>query len=78
MAKKVKLWGYRCQRCSHEWLPRGTSEPKVCPTCKSPYWDRPRKQPTDQDNSGRSKENGQVITASGSEKGATRKPAKPK
>lgn len=41
---KVKLWGYRCLRCEHEWLPRDKSQqPKVCPKCKSPYWDTPRK-----------------------------------
>lgn len=40
---KVKLWGYRCERCDHEWLPRDKSkDPKVCPKCKSPYWDTPR------------------------------------
>lgn len=41
---KVPLMGYRCQRCGHEWLPRKNSknEPKVCPKCKSPYWNRPR------------------------------------
>jgi DNA-directed RNA polymerase subunit RPC12/RpoP len=39
--------GYRCERCSHEWVPRDfNSEPRVCPKCKSPYWDRPRKQTT--------------------------------
>lgn len=43
MAKKVQLWGYRCERCGHEWLPREKDrDPKVCPKCKSPYWDRPR------------------------------------
>lgn len=41
---RVKLWGYRCERCSHEWLPRAkTNTPIVCPKCKSPYWDTPRK-----------------------------------
>jgi rRNA maturation endonuclease Nob1 len=40
---KVKLWGYRCERCGHEWLPRKGEEPKVCPKCKSPYWNTPRK-----------------------------------
>jgi DNA-directed RNA polymerase subunit RPC12/RpoP len=41
---KVKLWGYRCERCNHEWLPRDKDqEPRVCPKCKSPYWNRPRK-----------------------------------
>lgn len=40
---KVQIWGYRCERCGHEWVPRDKGqEPKVCPHCKSPYWDRPR------------------------------------
>ena len=43
---KVKLDGYRCDRCEHEWLPRDKSQdPKVCPTCKSPYWNTPRRAP---------------------------------
>lgn len=44
MAKKVMITilGYRCERCSHEWAPRRDVEPRVCPKCKSPYWDRPR------------------------------------
>ena len=38
---------YRCERCIHEWIPRDAEqEPSVCPKCKSPYWDRPRKTPT--------------------------------
>jgi hypothetical protein len=52
---KVTAWGYRCLRCEHEWIPRGldqapgkrppdqAEEPRVCPKCKSPYWNRPRK-----------------------------------
>lgn len=43
MTKKVKLLGYRCLRCEHEWLPRINGEPKVCPRCKSPYWNIPKK-----------------------------------
>jgi DNA-directed RNA polymerase subunit RPC12/RpoP len=40
---KVQIWGYRCERCRHEWVPRDKDQdPKVCPHCKSPYWDRPR------------------------------------
>ena len=41
----ITVMGYRCERCSHEWIPRGESkqEPATCPKCKSPYWDRPRK-----------------------------------
>jgi predicted Zn-ribbon and HTH transcriptional regulator len=46
MAKvPITVMGYRCERCGHEWVPRGEVdiEPRVCPKCKSPYWDRARK-----------------------------------
>ena len=33
------LPGFRC-RCGHEWLPRDTERPHVCPKCKSPRWDK--------------------------------------
>src|ERR1700685_4374804 len=40
---KVQLWGYRCERCGYEWLPRKSEQqPRTCPSCRSPYWDRPR------------------------------------
>jgi len=37
---------YNCLRCKdgHEWIPRTDEFPKVCPKCKSPYWNVPRKQ----------------------------------
>lgn len=39
----VQVMGYRCERCSHVWVPRkSTDRPKICPKCKSPYWDRER------------------------------------
>lgn len=39
---RVMLLGCRC-RCGHEWLPREATEtPRVCPKCKSPYWDKPK------------------------------------
>lgn len=42
--KKVTVWAYVCERCEHEWIPRNTeNEPRVCPKCKSPYWNRPRR-----------------------------------
>jgi predicted Zn-ribbon and HTH transcriptional regulator len=41
---KVTLVGYRCERCGHEWVPREKGqEPRVCPKCKSPYWNMPRR-----------------------------------
>ncbi len=40
----ITLMGYRCERCSYEWVPRSTTEvPRVCSRCKSPYWNRPRR-----------------------------------
>ena len=39
----ILLPGCRC-RCGHEWLPRDKADkPRVCPACKSPNWDRPKK-----------------------------------
>lgn len=41
----ITVLGYQCERCRHEWLPRDEKkEPKVCPKCKSPYWNVPKKQ----------------------------------
>ena len=43
----ITVLGYHCDRCGHEWIPRDRdfdTEPKACPKCKSPYWNRPHKQ----------------------------------
>jgi len=43
---KITVWGFRCGRCKYEWVPRdpdSKDEPKFCPSCKSPYWNKPRK-----------------------------------
>ena len=46
---KIQLWGWLCERCGHKWVPRDMEGepdgPRVCPKCKSPYWNRPRKTP---------------------------------
>ena len=41
----ITVMGYRCERCGHEWIPRGPAEeePRVCPKCRSPWWNKPRK-----------------------------------
>src|SRR5436190_7512759 len=40
----ITVMGYRCERCNHEWIPRDAeTEPRVCPKCKSPYWNTPRR-----------------------------------
>lgn len=50
--KKI-INAFKCLRCSHEWIPRvgmeellGTikEKPRICPNCKSAYWDIPRKE----------------------------------
>lgn len=54
----IKETGYRCERCGHEWVPRGPRKenrpagslaedvlPALCPKCKSPYWQTKRKPP---------------------------------
>ena len=40
-----RVMAYRCDRCKNEWLPRkiGARLPTVCPSCKSPYWNKLRK-----------------------------------
>lgn len=41
----ITVMGYLCERCGHQWVPRDpTQEPKVCPECKTPYWNKPKKQ----------------------------------
>jgi predicted Zn-ribbon and HTH transcriptional regulator len=40
---QLTIWGWHCERCGHEWVPRKEDEhPRVCPKCKSPYWDKPK------------------------------------
>jgi rubredoxin len=52
----LRVPGYRCERCGHEWqargprkenLPRGTDpedvKPKLCPKCKSAHWETPKR-----------------------------------
>lgn len=40
---EITLKGYLCDRCGHKWVPREDEIPRVCPKCKSPYWNIPRK-----------------------------------
>jgi hypothetical protein len=41
--RRITVWEYACERCGHRWVPRGPGAPRICPTCKSPYWDTPRR-----------------------------------
>lgn len=41
---EIKVKGFKCERCGHEWIPNDIKkEPRVCPKCKSPYWNIPRR-----------------------------------
>jgi len=33
----------KCKRCGHVWVIRRPEKPRLCPKCKSVYWDIPRK-----------------------------------
>jgi Zn finger protein HypA/HybF involved in hydrogenase expression len=39
---KIEMSKLQCKRCSHEWYPK-QPEVRLCPKCKSPYWDRERR-----------------------------------
>ncbi len=32
-----------CLRCGGKWNPRKATNPKSCPLCKSPYWNKEKK-----------------------------------
>ena len=36
----IKLPGFKCLRCKHEWAPRKPVVPRKCPGCGSAYYDR--------------------------------------
>ena len=42
MEKSLELPTLKCLRCGHIWIPRKPKEPKVCPNCNSPYWNKPK------------------------------------
>ena len=48
MVGRVNIEGYKCERCGHIWVPRiyeieKKKDPVICPKCKSPYWNTPRR-----------------------------------
>jgi len=53
---KIKLKDYVYEM---DFLEKTTDEPKVCPKCKSPYWNTPRK--NERNEEGRKNKNGNKI-----------------
>ena len=39
----VTRQAWKCDRCDHEWLSRDNEKPLRCASCKSPYWNTPRR-----------------------------------
>ena len=37
--RKVTVIEYTCERCAHVWVPRKAERPRICPHCKSAWWD---------------------------------------
>ena len=42
--RSLELPILHCLRCSAEWFPRKQERPLTCPKCRTPYWDKPRKE----------------------------------
>ena len=61
---KVHLWGYRCERCGQEWLPRRSERPRVCLKCKIASWNGPRTSDSGKNKKGESWNGGLCALAS--------------
>ena len=46
---RIIIQGYHCNRCGYNWAAsngtgyRDTEDPTFCRSCRSPYWNKPRK-----------------------------------
>src|SRR4030066_52829 len=38
MSKGIEIPTCKCERCGYTWYLRYPQKPRVCPNCKSPYW----------------------------------------
>jgi hypothetical protein len=38
MSKGIEIPSCKCERCGYTWYLRYPQKPRVCPSCKSPYW----------------------------------------
>lgn len=41
---EIKVWECGCERCGHEWETRTDKLPGTCPRCKSPHWNKPKRE----------------------------------
>jgi hypothetical protein len=59
---RVELRKLHCHRCGYKWVPR-VEKIRVCPKCKSPWWDKPKDTP-------RSREGAALVPSYSPEKAA--------
>ena len=45
----IKIPELQCLRCGYIWVPR-QKDVKICPKCKSAYWNTPKKQAAEEKN----------------------------
>lgn len=42
--RAVLIPGVKCERCAYAWVPRSMDAlPRTCPSCRSAYWNTPRR-----------------------------------
>ncbi len=41
----VKINGFRCDKCGHEWAGRKGKVPEVCPSCHTRRWNETETRP---------------------------------
>jgi uncharacterized Zn ribbon protein len=46
MKQIVERWQCKCDRCKHQWITRNEIEPRICPACKSKWWNVSEKDQT--------------------------------
>lgn len=54
---KIEVTKLNCQRCGHTWIPK-KEEIRICPKCKSPYWDRAKGSSRESQNDNPNKDTG--------------------
>jgi hypothetical protein len=42
MTDLLKALMHRCKRCKHTWLRRTAHDPRMCPKCKTLFWNKER------------------------------------
>ena len=44
LENKIVIEQKECLRCGHKWIPRTEGMPVTCASCRSPYWNIPKRE----------------------------------